>query len=269
MAALNISDLLNALSTSHGDKFVRGEVSTWLGAAPAKAAKKSKPKAAAATVDPASDGDAPAAKGAVKSAWTAFVKQVCGPPRAPTAEYAAWLEEHPEHEGKGHTVGPRAKYASAMKGDDDANYEAFKAEFKSSSSASASSADGGAAPAEKPKRKPGRPKKATASAAAGAGGGVEFSLSDSESEEEEKPKPKPKPKQMAKMAPGAPKKAPKPSALPPLPLSDSEDDDIAKIDLFGEPFYWDADTNILYAVNAEGRRGEIIGSYDGHSASFT
>jgi len=260
MAALNISDLLNALSTSHGDKFVRGEVSTWLGATPAKAAKKSKPKAPPKAADRDSDGDASAgeAKIPVKSAWTAFVKVICGPPRKPTVGYAAWLDGHPEYEGKDHTVGPRSKYASEMKSE----YEAFKAEFKSSSSASAVSGDGdgGAAPAEKPKRKPGRPKKATASAAAGAGGGAEFSLSESE---DEKPKPK------AKKAPGAPKKAPK--SLPPLPASD-DDDEITRIELFGQEFFWDQeDGGALYEVAESkfgGVRGEKVGTYDGHSAHF-
>jgi hypothetical protein len=268
MATLSISDLLNALSTSHGDKFIRREVSTWLGAAPAKAAKKSKPKAPAKAVDHDSDGDASPgeAKTSKKGAWPAFVKVVCGPPREPTTGFAAWLEDHSEYEGKGHLVPARSKYAKEVKGDGNADYEAFKAEFKSSSSASlASSADGdgGAAPAEKPKRKPGRPKKAESgvAAAGGGGGGAAFSLTDSE---DEAPKPKPKPK--AKKAPGAPKKAPK-KELPPLPASDDEDN-ITLIDLFGEPFYWDSDTHLLYQLNEDRSRGKIIGTYNGDSATF-
>ncbi len=269
MAALNISDLLNALSTSHGDKFVRAEVSTWLGAAPAKAAKKSKPKAVAKSA--ASDDDSSAAEDKPKrlqsdgqKAWNAFINHVCGPKGGETSGFSAWLESHEGIKGN-----KRMVYAKEMRGEDDTEYNAFKAEFKSSSSASASSADGGAAPAEKPKRKPGRPKKATASAAAGAGG-AELSLSDSESEEE-KEKPKPKPKQMAKKAPGAPKKAPKPSVLPPLPASDDESD-ITRIELFGQEFFWDQeDGGALYEVAASkfgGVRGEKVGTYDGHSAHF-
>ena len=44
MAALNVSALLNALASSHGDKMVREAVGTWLGAAPAKVKKASKGK---------------------------------------------------------------------------------------------------------------------------------------------------------------------------------------------------------------------------------
>lgn len=257
MAALNVSAILDALCTSHGDKLVRGEVSTWLGAVPAKAAKKSKAKATVVSVDSASDGDAPAAKGAVKSAWTAFVKTVCGPPREPTSGYAAWLEEHPEHEGKGHLVGARSKYASAMKGDDDCDYNAFKAEFKSGTS-SGGSADGSAAPAPKPKRKPGRPSKAEKAAGAGDGGAV-ISLTDSE---DEMPKPKPK----AKKAPGAPKKAAKSKELPPLPASD--DEDITRIMLFDQEFYWDSTEETLYEVKEDGTRGNFCGTYNGVNAHF-
>jgi hypothetical protein len=138
----------------------------------------------------------------------------------------------------------------------------WKREKKAKSSPSADSdGDGGAAPAEKPKRKPGRPKKAAGgAAAAGAGGGAVLVLSDSEDEVPKKAK--------AKKAPGAPKKAPKPSALPPLPLSDSEDG-ISRIELFDQEFFWDQEGDgALYEVLAGGLRGEKVGTYDGHSATF-
>jgi hypothetical protein len=256
MAALNVSAILDALCTSHGDKFIRAEVSTWIGAAaPAKAAKKVKAKAAPASDVSSSDAeDKPKrAQSDGQKAWNAFINHVCGPKGSETAGFSAWLESHDGIKGNRRMV-----YAKEMRGEDDAEYNAFKTEFKSSSSSSTVSGDGdgGAAPAEKPKPKV----KAKATKKAGsvaAGGGL--LLTDSEDEAPKKVK--------AKKAPGAPKKAPKPSALPPLPASD-EEDSISRIELFDQEFFWDSDTNALYEVKENGTRGEVVGSYDGHNAHF-
>jgi hypothetical protein len=250
MAALNIPALLDALCSSHGDKPVREAIRTWLGAAPAKEAKKSKPKAKKAA---ASDDDSSAAEDKPKraqsdgqKAWNAFINLVCGPKESPTTGFATWLETHEGVKGN-----KRMVYAKEMKGDGDADYEAFKAEYKStvSSGSSTGSADGAAAAGGgKPKPKA----KAKAKKAA-----VELS----ESEEET-----PKPKKAAKKAPAAPKKAAK--ALPPLPASDDEEDSISRIELFDQEFFWDADTTELFEVTEDGQRGKVVGSYDGHSANF-
>lgn len=248
MAALNVSALLDALASSHGDKMVREAVGTWIGAAPVKPKKASKVKKEAAAD---SDGSASAAedkpKRAGPDAWNAFINLVCGPKDAPTSGYAAWLEDNGDKKGN-----KRFSYAKEMKGEDDCDYNAFKAEFKSSaSSASSVSTEAKAKKAAaKPKKAPSKPKKAAGSAAAGA---ASF-LSDSEEEEA----PKPKAKKPAKV-----------KALPPLPLSDDEDDGITKIDLFDVEFFWDADKGTLYEVNDDGTRGEIIGSYDGTNAHFS
>jgi hypothetical protein len=252
MAALNVSALLDALSSSHGDKMVREAVSAWIGAAPAKVKKASKPKKEAASD---SDGSASATedkpKRAGPDAWNAFINLVCGPKEAPTSGYAAWLEENPDKKGN-----KRFSYAKEMKGEDDCDYNAFKAEFKSSASSASS-----VSTESKPKKAAAaKPKKAVAkaSAAAGAGGGI---LSDSE---DEAPK--------AKKAAAKPKKAPakaKKAELPPLPLSDDEEDGISRIELYDQSFFWDADKGTLYEVNEDGSRGTIVGGYDGTSAHFS
>jgi hypothetical protein len=252
MAALNVSALLDALSSSHGDKNVREAVASWLGAPAPKGKSKAK-KAAAASADGESSAAEDKPKRAGPDAWNAFINLVCGPKDSPTSGFAAWLADEDNAKVKGNK---RMVYAKEMKGEDDRDYEAFKAEFKSTAS-SASSSDGAAAAAEKPKRKPGRPKKAEKAA----GGG----LSESE---EEAPKAKvPK----AKKAPDAPKKAKKAKELPPLPASDSEDA-ITRIELFGQEFFWDQeDGGALYEVAASkfgAVRGEKVGTYDGHSAHF-
>jgi hypothetical protein len=247
MATLNIPALLDALCSSHGDKPVREAISTWLGAAPAKVAKKSKAKKAAASDDDSSAGeDKPKrAQSDGQKAWNAFINHVCGVKGSETSGFAAWLESHEGIKGN-----KRMVYAKEMRGEDDAEYNAFKAEFKStaSSGSSAGSADGSAAAGAggKPKAKA-KPKKAV------------VELSDSEEET-------PKPKKAAKKAPGAPKKAAK--ALPPLPPSDDEEDSLSRIELFDQQFFWDSDTGALYEVKENGGRGEIVGSYDGTSAHF-
>ena len=252
MAALNVSALLDALSASHGDKMVREAVSSWIGAAPVKVKKASKPKKEAAAE---SDGSASAAedkpKRAGPDAWNAFINLVCGPKEAPTSGYASWLEDNSDKKGN-----KRFSYAKEMKGEDDCDYNAFKAEFKSSAS-SASSVSTESKPkkaAAKPKKPAAKPK---ASAAAGAGASL---LSDSE---EEAPKPK-----KAAAKPKAAAKAKK-AELPPLPASDDEEDGITRIELYDQQFFWDSDKGTLYEVNADGTRGEIVGGYDGTSAHFS
>jgi hypothetical protein len=259
MAALNVSALLDALSSSHGDKMIREAVGTWLGAAPVKVKKASKPKKAASDDDSSAAEDKP--KRAGPDAWNAFINLVCGPKDAPTSGYSAWLEDNSDKKGN-----KRFSYAKEMKGEGDRDYEAFKADFKSSAS-SASSAVSAASEA-KPKRKPGRPSKASVAAGAGAGA----LLSESE---DEAPKPKakakaaPKPKAAAAETAPKPKKAPKKASLPALPVSDDEDDGITKISLYDQEFFWDAEVGTLYEVKDNGSRGEIIGSYDGSSAAFS
>jgi hypothetical protein len=251
MAALNVSALLDALSSSHGDKMVREAVSSWIGAAPVKAKKASKPKKEAAAE---SDGSASAAedkpKRAGPDAWNAFINLVCGPKEAPTSGYASWLEDNSDKKGN-----KRFSYAKEMKGEDDCDYNAFKAEFKSSASSGSS-----VSTESKPKKAAAKPKKAVkASAAAGAGASL---LSDSE---EEAPKPK--------KAAAKPKKAaakPKKAELPALPPSDDEEEDgITRIELYDQSFFWDSDKGTLYEVNADGTRGTIVGGYDGTSAHFS
>jgi hypothetical protein len=274
MAALNVSALLDALSSSHGDKMVREAVSAWIGAAPAKVKKASKPKKEAASD---SDGSASAAedkpKRAGPDAWNAFINLVCGPKEAPTSGYAAWLEENPDKKGN-----KRFSYAKEMKGEDDCDYNAFKAEFKSSASSASS-----VSTESKPKKAAAKPKKAAAkpkaSAAAGAGASL---LSDSE---EEAPKAKKldrlslslltneqmaeRTAKMRKDRTAAAKPKAKKAELPPLPLSDDEEDGISRIELYDQSFFWDADKGTLYEVNEDGSRGTIVGGYDGTSAHFS
>lgn len=250
MAALNVSALLDALASSHGDKLVREAVGTWLGAAPVKPKKGSKAKKepAAESDGAASAGELDKPKRSGPDAWNAFINLVCGPKDAPTSGYSAWLEENGNKKGN-----KRFSYAKEMKGEDDRDYEAFKAEFKSTASSKSSVvSEAKPAKAEKPKKAKATAKKGAGAGAAAAGGGLV--LSDSE-EEVSKPK--------AKKAPAKAKKA----ALPPLPPSDDEES-ISKIELYDQQFFWDSDAGTLYEVKDDGSRGEIVGSYDGSSAHF-
>ena len=245
MAALNVSALLDALSSSHGDKMVREAVSIWIGAAPAKVKKVSKPKKAASDDDASAAEDKPKRTG--PDVWNSFVNLVCGPKDAPTSGYSAWLEDNSDKKGN-----KRFSYAKEMKGLDDRDYEAYKIDFKSSAS-SASSAS-----VESKPKKAVKPKAAKASAAVGAGAGGQ--LSDSEDEA-------PKPKKAAAKPKAAAKS--KKAELPPLPASDDEEDGISRIELYDQQFFWDADKGTLYDVNSDGTRGSIVGAYDGTSAHFS
>lgn len=239
---LSITNLLDALATSQGDKHVRDAVSSWLNV-PASKTTKGKSKSKKST-SASADGEGSGSESTVSKpkkqgpdAWNAFIAHVCGPKDEPTQAFKAWCEEQPA-DLKG---SKRMLYATTMKAPDAGNYEQFKANFKPTPSSSSSVTSTNTTETAV-KRKPGRPRKNT----------------------EAKP-----------TKPAASKKQSK-KVIPVLPESDSESetesggepDSLPKIEIFGQDFFWDCDKEILYSVNDDGTCGEECGHYDGTTANF-
>lgn len=259
--SLNVTALLDALAASQGDKLVREGVASWLGGAAAPKVVKAKSKKA---VDDVSSGaeDKPKAKPKAKSKAAGSESGASTASREPSQAMLEHRQRTTAISALYQTVKKQAKERD-LDLDNLPKYPHMRVTSYLKDNGTidevigASDLDAVQAAleflAENPDWQPAAKAKTKGKAKGPKGAGA-----GSDSEAEEKPKAK---------KPAAKK------AVPPLPLSDSEDegagDDLPRIPLFGQEFYHDPETDQLYDVEENGSRGRCVGTWDGKNATFS